>query len=225
MKKVLIFLFVILYLAVGFVSTWHAISFFSISNTDWLAVILAITFEVGQGAVLFSMLVRKDKSRIMPWALMGVLTMVQVIGNIFASYQYMMVNSTDIIKYFTDSVLFFVADPNPQVNKVILSYITGAILPIVALCMTGMVVDIANDKVKIGDEDENGDGDKPKVKHSNKHIITLDENDNVIENADNDAETPIDQVSEEQISEPTDDVEQTLDVSTLEETTESTKDE
>ena len=77
----------------------------------------------------------------MPWILMGVLTFVQVLGNIFSSYSWMMVNSTDQIKYFTDSVLFFLQDPDPKVNQVMISYITGAILPIVALCMTSMIVD------------------------------------------------------------------------------------
>ena len=51
--------------------------------------------------------------------------------------------SQDMIKYFTDSVLFFVQDPNPKVNQVMISYITGAILPIVSLCMTAMVVDVS----------------------------------------------------------------------------------
>jgi uncharacterized membrane protein len=46
-----------------------------------------------------------------------------------------------MITYFTNSVLFFLQDPNPQVNQVMISYITGAILPIVALCLTSMVVD------------------------------------------------------------------------------------
>ena len=53
----------------------------------------------------------------------------------------MMINSTEEIKYFTDSVLFFLQDPDPKVNQVMISYITGAILPIVALCMTSMIVD------------------------------------------------------------------------------------
>jgi hypothetical protein len=142
MKKILIYLFSILYLAVGFVSTYHAISFFSISNESWLAIILAVAFEIGQAAVLFSLLVNKSK-KIMPWILMGVLTAVQVIGNIYSSYAYMIEYSQDLIKYFTDSVLFFVQDPNPQVNQVMISYITGAILPIVSLCMTAMVVDVS----------------------------------------------------------------------------------
>lgn len=140
MKKILTGLFCILYLAVGFVSTYHSIGFFSISNESWLAIILAIAFEIGQAAVLFSLLVSKDK-KTMPWILMGVLTLVQVLGNVYSSYQYMVLNSQDSIKYFTDSVLFYLQDPNPQVNQVMISYITGAILPIVALCMTSMVVD------------------------------------------------------------------------------------
>lgn len=142
MKKILTFLFSILYLAVGFVSVYHAISFFSISNENWLAIILAIAFEVGQAAVLFSLLVSKEK-KTMPWILMTVLTLVQVLGNVYSSYQYMVLNSQDSIKYFTDSVLFYLQDPNPQVNQVMISYITGAILPVVALCMTSMIVDVS----------------------------------------------------------------------------------
>jgi hypothetical protein len=52
-------------------------------------------------------------------------------------------NNLDMVKYFTDSVLFYIQDPDPQVNQVMISYITGAILPIVSLCMTSMVVDAA----------------------------------------------------------------------------------
>ena len=82
-------------------SVYHAIAFFSISNNTWLAVVLALAFEIGQAAVLFSLLTSKTK-KIMPWILMGVLTAVQVLGNIFSSYQYMMLNNVDQIKYFTD---------------------------------------------------------------------------------------------------------------------------
>lgn len=142
MKKILTILFSILYLAVGFVSVYHAIAFFSISNENWLAIILALAFEIGQAAVLFSLLVNKSK-KTMPWILMIVLTLVQVLGNVYSSYQYAAIHSAEEIKYFTDSVLFYLQDPNPQVNQVMISYITGAILPIVALCMTSMIVDVS----------------------------------------------------------------------------------
>lgn len=142
MKKILLILFALLYIAVGFVSTYHAIEFFTLSNASWLAVILAIAFEVGQASVLFSLLTSKDKSKIMPWVLMFMLTITQVLGNIYSSYYHLIVHNPDMIQYFTESVLFFVQNPNPKFNQVMVSYITGAILPIVSLCMTSMVVDV-----------------------------------------------------------------------------------
>ena len=159
MKKALITLFSLLYLSVGFVSTYHAISFFEISNKTWLAVILAIAFEIGQAAVLFSLLTSNAK-RIMPWILMSVLTMVQVLGNVYSSYSYMILHNPEQVKYFTDSVLFYLQDPDPQVNQVMVSYITGAILPIVSLCMTSMVVNAAGLE-KNDDETEKIIDDKP----------------------------------------------------------------
>jgi hypothetical protein len=159
MKKALIILFSLLYLSVGFVSTIHSISFFEISNRAWLAVILAIAFEIGQAAVLFSLLTSKTK-RIMPWILMSVLTMVQVLGNVYSSYSYMVLHNPEQVKYFTDSVLFYLQDPDPKVNQVMISYITGAILPIVSLCMTSMVVNVAGLE-KNEDEPEKIIEDKP----------------------------------------------------------------
>lgn len=142
MKRALIILFSLLYIAVGFVSTFHAVSFFAISNEKWLAIILAVAFEIGQAAVLFSLLTSKTK-KVMPWVLMSVLTLVQVLGNVYSSYSYMVTHNLELVQYFTDSVLFYVQDPDPKVNQVMISYITGAILPIVSLCMTSMVVDVA----------------------------------------------------------------------------------
>lgn len=161
MKKILTILFSLLYLAVGLVSVYHAINFFAISNESWLAIILALAFEIGQAAVLFSLLVTKSK-KTMPWILMGVLTLVQVLGNVYSSYQYAAINSVDELQYFTDSVLFFIQDPNPQVNQVMISYITGAILPIVALCMTSMIVDVSgvDNKEKIEAEPEKKEKNK-----------------------------------------------------------------
>lgn len=143
LKYSLTALFGLLYISVGFVSVYHAIYFFGLSNNDWLAIILACAFEIGQAAILFYLLISKDKKAWLPWVLMIVLTLTQVLGNVYSSYMYMMLHNTDLIKYFTDSVLFYIQDPDPKVNQVMISYITGAILPIVSLCMTSMVVNVS----------------------------------------------------------------------------------
>ena len=147
-NKILLVLFGILYVSIAFVSTYHAIAFFSLSNPVWLGLILAITFEVGQAAVLFSLLTSVNRRAVMPWILMGILTLVQVLGNVFSTYKYMIINNLDQIQYFTKSVLFFVQSPNPEYNYVMIAYITGAILPVVALCMTGMVVKMLKENGK-----------------------------------------------------------------------------
>ena len=122
-NKIFLWLFIVLYAAIAFVSTYHAIAFFSLSNPVWLAVILAVAFEVGQAGVLFSILTNTDKDdrRSLPWILMGILTIVQVLGNVFSSYRYMIINNIDQINYFTKSVLFFVQSPNPDYNYVMIS--------------------------------------------------------------------------------------------------------
>lgn len=156
-NKVLLGLFCILYLSIAFVSTYHAFAFFALANPMWLSVILSIAFEVGQAAVLFTLLSNgmKNERQVMPWVLMFVLTAVQVIGNVFSSYKYMIINNADQIDYFTKSVLFFVQSPNPDYNYVMISYITGAILPVVALCMTSMIVKImGNGQTRIVENDE-----------------------------------------------------------------------
>lgn len=152
-RTILLVVFIILYLCVGFVSCYHAIAFFSISNIGWLATILAIAFEVGQAVVLFSILIKPSEKKAMPWILMGILTVVQILGNVFSSYRYAILNNIDQIDYFTKSVLFFVQSPNPEYNYVMISYITGAILPVVALCMTSMVVSVLNPKKETEDKE------------------------------------------------------------------------
>ena len=138
-KTVFLILFAILYISVAFVSTFHAISFFSLANSMWIAVMLAITFEIGQAAVLFSILTgASGKSTIIPWALMIVLTLVQVLGNVYSSYEYLITNSAELLRYFKEPIFVWTDLPDKECN-VILTYIIGAILPIVSLLMTSMV--------------------------------------------------------------------------------------
>ena len=141
LQKILVFLFAILYLMVAWVSFYHAVEFFSMANEYWLGIVLALAFEIGQAVVLAYILITKSKTW-GPWVLMGVLTIVQCIGNVFSSHMYLVENSQAKIQYFVDSVLFFVQDPDPKVNIVMIDYLCGFLLPIVALAMTSMVVNV-----------------------------------------------------------------------------------
>lgn len=143
-RKIFLILFAILYISVALVSTFHAISFFGLANNSWVSVMLAITFEIGQAAVLFSILTgASGKNKVIPWILMCVLTLVQVLGNVFSSYEYLITNSGDNLRFFKEPIFVWTDLPDDQCN-VILTYIIGAILPIVALLMTSMVTNYLN---------------------------------------------------------------------------------
>ena len=138
-KRIFVSLFALLYISVALVSTYHAVYFFGLANVNWIAVMLAITFEIGQAAVLFSILTNTTgKRNILPWILMVTLTLVQVLGNVYSSYKYLITNSESLLRYFKEPIFVWMDLPDAQAN-VILTYIIGAILPIVSLLMTGMV--------------------------------------------------------------------------------------
>ena len=138
-------LFAILYLIVAFSSFWHAVAFFGLANNSWMSIILAFAFEVGQAAVLFSLLTsKKDRGRIMPWVLMSMFTLVQVIGNVYSSYKYIITNSVDNLRYFKEPIFIWTDLPNDQAN-VIIVYLVGALLPIAALLLTSMITNYLTD--------------------------------------------------------------------------------
>lgn len=165
-RKIYIWLFGLLYGATAFVSTFHAISFFELANTVFLGIVLAITFEIGQAAVLFSILTdTKERKRYMPWVLMTILTLVQIMGNVFASYKGLCGGDPQNLIYFKEPMLFW-ANLDDKMCNIVLSYVTGAILPIVALCMTGMLTNYLSDKDKdldspIGFDDKPVKEEKP----------------------------------------------------------------
>lgn len=152
----LIFTFALLYLCVGFVSTLHSITFFGLANSVGLAVLLGLTYEVGQASVLFSILMTKNKDKFLPWALMILLTALQVTANVYASFKFMANSGSMDWQYWQKSILIGVQATNSEMYQVIISWIAGALLPIVALGMTALV---AQNIKMMSEEDEQ---EKPK---------------------------------------------------------------
>ena len=138
-RRIYIGLFTILYLMVSLTSLIHSFAFFGLANNTIKSILLGCAFEIGQVAVLMSLLTsKKEQSRVMPWVLMSLLTIVQIIGNIFSSYKYMMLHSIGDLKYFKEPIFIWTDLPD-NITTVIVTYIVGAILPIICLCMCAMI--------------------------------------------------------------------------------------
>ncbi len=126
--------FVCLYLMVSVISTIHVIDFFKLSNPTWLAVSLAIAFEVGAAASLASLIALNKMNKTLVWFLFFLLTAMQAMGNTY----YAFVNLED---YTAWSELFGINEEEEIFQKRILSIVSGAILPIVALGFIKSLVD------------------------------------------------------------------------------------
>lgn len=146
-----IWTFVALYAITAFISFYHAIEFFSIGNVTWMSIMLAAVFEIGQATVLASLLLSDNNKVIMPWVLMVVLTTVQVIGNVYSTFKFMSLSEINYYQYLEKPLLFWVNGISQETVMIIISYIIGALLPIVALCMTTMVAN--NIKLKNSAQD------------------------------------------------------------------------
>jgi hypothetical protein len=125
---------ILLYAITSFISTWHVIEFFRLSNPTWLAVILAIAFEVGAAASLASILLLDKLNKTIIWLLFILLTLVQVNGNIYYAY-------THVANYQGWIDLFGLSDFELIAQKRILSIVSGAVLPLVALGFIKSLVD------------------------------------------------------------------------------------
>ena len=192
MKKIYIGLFAVLYLAVAFTSTLHAVEFFGLANEVWLSVILAISFEIGQAAVLFELLTSSnDRKKIMPWVLMAIFTLVQVLGNVYSSYKYILLNSPENLKYFKEPIFIWTQLPDNQAT-VIVTYIIGAILPVCALLLTSMITNqLDNNKTaKESYNDENEIEEKPKEIIEENNIENTIEKEPTFEEKETSIETP-----------------------------------
>jgi len=135
----LIVTFAILYVATAFVSFYHAITFFHIANAIWLSIILSFVAEIGQASVLFSILLTDNRNKFLPWVIMIILTSLQVIGNVVSSFDWIVTHNDAGLENFKRSILFAVQTDDPEMFRIIVAWISGALLPVIALSMTALV--------------------------------------------------------------------------------------
>ena len=123
-----------LYVIVSLISTLHVITFFEMSNPRWLAISLAVAFEIGAAASLASIIVLEKTSKFLVWTLFLLLTGMQMQGNMFYAY----INLHDFQGWIE---LFGLQEEELITQKRILSFVSGAILPIIALGFIKSLVD------------------------------------------------------------------------------------
>jgi hypothetical protein len=139
--------FVSLYLLVSIISTIHVIEFFKLSNPYWLAVSLAIGFELGAAASLASLIILDKMNKTLVWMLFGTITLMQMQGNMYYAFVHME-------NFQGWSELFGLIEEDVVYQKRVLSAVSGAILPLVALGFIKSLIDYIKPQSEIQVKEE-----------------------------------------------------------------------
>lgn len=192
-NKIFIYAFLFLYGLVAFISFCHAIEFFDIGNVNWMSIMLAFAFELGLAVCLASILIGTNKRNNIAWVLLVILVLVQVVGNTYSVFKYISVSEAEYYTYLAKPLLFFIEDVSEETVQIIISWIMGAILPIVALLMTEMVAngikeqqmeDLSENEKESNTEQISTDSEDIDTDVNNDTVMKDDDHDDLIENSD-----------------------------------------
>lgn len=139
MKNKLVNYFIIgifcsLYFLVATISMINSVAFFDLSHSGLMSWSLAIGFELGAAASLAAIIILDKTNKTMVWSLFILLTAFQMMANSFHAF----INLEDYMGWIE---LFGLEEEEPIIQKRILSIVSGAVLPIVALGFIKSLVD------------------------------------------------------------------------------------
>lgn len=137
------------------ISTMHLVSLFNLGNYSWMSILLAVAFELGSIAAFLVPTVLTNIKKGMVYTIFAVLSVMQIIGNVFYSYDFVF-NKMKVDKGWLDSFLAFLSNFGTfEPTQVILwlSIIIGVPIPLISLFFLKSWVDY----LKLDKEDANVD--------------------------------------------------------------------
>ena len=139
MKNKLVHYFIIgifcsLYFLVATISMINSVAFFDLAHDGIMNWALAIGFELGAAASLAAIIILDKTNKTMVWTLFILLTAFQMMANSFHAF-------INLESYMPWIELFGLEEAEPIFQKRVLSIVSGAILPIVALGFIKSLVD------------------------------------------------------------------------------------
>ena len=139
-------IFCSLYFLVATISMINSVAFFDLSHSGLMSWSLAIGFEIGAAASLAAIIILDKTNKQMVWGLFLLLTSFQMMANSFHAF-------INLENYMGWIELFGLEETEPIYQKRILSIVSGAILPLVALGFIKSLVDYIRPEQAEGDND------------------------------------------------------------------------
>jgi len=139
-------IFVSLYFLVATISMINSVAFFDLSHSGLMSWSLAIGFEIGAAASLAAIVILDKTNKTMVWSLFLLLTAFQMMANSYHAF----VNLEDYMGWIE---LFGLEEAEPIYQKRVLSIVSGAILPLVALGFIKSLTDYIRPEETVTEEE------------------------------------------------------------------------
>ena len=190
MKNRLVHYFIIsifcsLYFLVATISMINSVAFFDLSHSGLMSWSLAIGFELGAAASLAAIIILDKTNKTMVWSLFLLLTAFQMMANSFHAF----INLEDYMGWIE---LFGLEEEEPITQKRILSVVSGAVLPLVALGFIKSLTDYIrpDDGETISSENVTEEINDQPVEELER---VVEESSNIVENTEDDVIPTIDE--------------------------------
>lgn len=174
LRKIVIGSFLAVPVLSSLISTIHIITFFGLGNMSWMAIILALAFEIGSIASLMTLTVLDKVNRFAVWFIFFVLVVMQMLGNVYYTYDFIsqaIVSNPQWIDSFIDLVEMMTMQKLEQrTTKFILSLLIGLPIPIISLAFLKSVSDYLKPETNVEDKAEVIEETKEEVIESEKEV-------------------------------------------------------
>lgn len=181
MKNKLVHFFIIgifcsLYFLVATISMINSVAFFDLAHDGIMNWALAVGFELGAAASLAAIIILDKTNKTMVWSLFILLTAFQMMANSFHAFVH-------LENYMPWIELFGLEEEEPIFQKRILSIVSGAVLPLVALGFIKSLVDYIRPEDTIIEKitTEELGSSKPKVNEDRVSRATVQSEDTTVE--------------------------------------------
>jgi hypothetical protein len=150
LQKIVYFAFLVPIITVAFVSISHVTTWYGLTNTNKWALYLSFGVEIAALASLAAISVSMGRKVYLPF---GIVTLIQLVGNVFYSYSYIDENSKMFKDWVELSNVFFqylIEEGDIVGHKRILALFSGGLLPIISLSFLHLLVKLQESDLEKG---------------------------------------------------------------------------
>lgn len=137
-----------------------------LGNMNVLSIIISAVFEIAAVLIMLIFALLPKVNKFAAWVAFIILIIMQILGNVYYSYEYIVINSTD--KFWQQILMLFTDEFDVNVSRFILACILGIPVPSISLLLAKSMNDYLKENTNTNIDTTNIDKTEPLIQESLK---------------------------------------------------------